>query len=226
MWSSLCTSAVMKKYVGSNPQSLSDPGKSQGFSGFLCSTFDWKPWVLPAGVEQGALWGEGLAVGAESRRERERIQAVPRPKQRGKSNFRKWGPLGPPLLKEPGGLLEENDCVREPSPQFKGKAGDSLRQKEKGNLWALAAVGTGAAGWGTGGEESLAQRELAPSLPSTTTFPLPWTCSGWSLVLQPASCSGPGSQVTEDGWAQEKVSKGCHRVFGRLSGSRDQHWQP
>lgn len=159
-------------------------------------------------------------------RGRERIQAVPRPKQRGKSNFRKWGPLGPPLLKEPGGLLEENDCVREPSPQFKGKAGDSLRQKEKGNLWALAAVGTGAAGWGTGGEESLAQRELAPSLPSTTTFPLPWTCSGWSLVLQPASCSGPGSQVTEDGWAQEKVSKGCHRVFGRLSGSRDQHWQP
>lgn len=136
---------------------------------------------------------------------RGRIQAVPRPKQRGESNFRKWGPLGPPLLKEPGGLLEENDCVGEPSPQFKGKAGDSLRQKEKGNLWALAAVGTGAAGWGTGGEESLAQRELAPSPPSTTAFPLPWIRSGWSLVPQPASCSGPGSQVTEDEWGTGEV---------------------
>lgn len=117
----------------------------------------------------------------------------------GWSNFRKWGPLGPPLLKEPGGLLEESGCVGEPSPQFKGKAGDSLRQKEKGNLWALAAVGTGAAGWGTGGEESLAQRELAPSPLSTTTFPLTWVPSGWSPVPQLASCSGPGSQVTEDG---------------------------
>lgn len=91
----------------------------------------------------------------------------------GWSNSRKWCPQGPPLLKEPGGLLEESDCVGELTPQFKGKAGDSLRQKEKGNLWALAAVGTGAAGWGTGGEESLAQRELAPSPPGTTIFPLP-----------------------------------------------------
>lgn len=91
----------------------------------------------------------------------------------GWSNSRKWCPQGPPLLKEPGGLLQESDCVGELTPQFKGKAGDSLRQKEKGNLWALAAVGTGAAGWGTGGEESLAQRELAPSPPGTTTFPLP-----------------------------------------------------
>lgn len=147
------------------------------------------------------VWNRESSGIQEGERESRQHPDQSREKQarEGWSNFRKWGPLGPPLLKEPGGLLEESGCVGELSPQFKGKAGDSLRQKEKGNLWALAAVGTGAAGWGTGGEESLAQRELAPSPLSTTIFPLPWARSGWFFVPQPASCSGPGSQVTEGG---------------------------
>lgn len=120
-----------------------------------------KPRVLRyAGVEQGELGERAWQwVGNRGRRGRARQHPDQCGEERAKegwSNSRKWCPQGPPLLKEPRGLLGESDCVGELTPQFKGKAGDSLRQKEKGNLWALAAVGTGAAGWGTGGEESLA----------------------------------------------------------------------
>lgn len=155
-------------------------------------------------------------------------QSGERRAKQGWSNSRKWGPQGPPLWKEPGGLLEESDCVGELTPQFKGKAGDGLRQKEKGNLWALAAVGTGAAGWGTGGEESLAQRELAPSPPSSTTFPRPWALApDGPLCRSLLPRTGPGPQVTAQmNGAQEKVSTWVPLGIGRMPDSGDRQRQP
>ena len=60
-----------------------------------------------------------------------------------------------------GGALEEGERVREPTPQFKGKAGSSPGQKikETSGLWQQRC---GLSGWVVGrGEESPAQSKVA-----------------------------------------------------------------
>lgn len=110
-------------------------------------------------------------------------------------------------------------------PSSKERQETALGKKEKGNLWALAAVGTGAAGWGTGGEESLAQRELALSPPSTTTFPLRGHALDGLLChsLLPALAQAHRWQKMD---GAQKVSTWVPLGIGCISGSRDHDWQP
>jgi hypothetical protein len=100
---------------------------------------------------------------------------------------RAWG--AGPIRGQMGGSPEESEYVGEPTPQFKGKAGNSPRQKKKETSGPWQQRARGAAGWGAGGgEESLAQRGVGPPpAPLNPTFPFLWVLTPDGPT--PAACS-------------------------------------